>query len=328
MSRALTEATRRLTGAADDIVERETRLLRNVSNGLEATTRNLRAADRRFPRLESIIDRQPRGPERALLPQFGRKFPVYTPSEAELELSSRRLVREDPMSEWLTRSAAGNRTANGVHIWLDDKGRKNILKPFAEENHGHYDWLPHQPGALAKREVGGYRVINMFSPGRPLVPTTAIMEDSPLGPTMIQEFASLKPSKAWNNYRMIDQQTAAAGHHIIGNYDGHEGNFRPRNTGNPRQNRNDDMVLFDHGYSFPESPDRSRGTDGFEYTDSILVRKYYRHPDFDPAVVQNVAAVRPERIGSAIQDLVSEDSVLHTLNRHRDFIEYGTIQFI
>ncbi len=88
------------------------------------------------------------------------------------------------------------------------------------------------------------------------------------------------------------------------------------------------MVLFDHGYSFPESPDPTRGSNGFSYTDSVLVKRHYQHPNFHPDVIRNVTAVSPDRIGSAIQDLVSEDAIKYTLRRHRDFIQYKTIQFI
>ncbi len=329
MRQAADKVTKHLIRVVREVADVRTRQLRDVSTILDRNTRNLQAADPSIARrLESVIELRPPAQPASLLRPDGKKYPLYTPSEAELELGSRRLVSMHPESKSLTLSPDGKPTLNGVHIWLDEQGRLNVYKPFAGEVHNGHDWLPREPGALAKREVAAYRVINMFSPNKQLVPTTALLEDGPLGPGMIQEFMPLKSSKRWSDFQKIDRQTAAAGHHIIGNYDGHHGNFRPLDDGNPKHSREDDMVLFDHGYSFPESPDSTRGKNGFSYKDSVLVQEYYRHPNFDPEVIRNVTAVSPEQIGSAIQDLVSEDAIKFTLNRHSDFIQYKTIQFI
>ncbi|MFE4455919.1 hypothetical protein ACFROC_01055 [Nocardia tengchongensis] len=312
-----------------EIADAETRQLRKVHRTLDMNTRDLRAAERSIGQsLEGVNEwRLPAQPESLLRPDSSR-FPLYTPSRAEIELSSRRLVSEHPRSKALTLSPTGEPTMNGVHIWLDDEGRLNVYKPFTEEKYNDFDWLPHEPGALARREVAAYRVINMFSPGRPMVPTTALLKDGPLGPGMIQEFVELKPSKRWYEYQRIDRHTAAIGHHVIGNYDGHRANFRPRSDGKAQHSRMDEMVLFDHGFSFPGKPDHARGSNGFSYNDSVLVQEHYRHPDLHPDVVRNVSTVSPDRIGSAIQDLVSEDAIEYTLRRHHDFIQYKTIQFI
>lgn len=328
LSRAVHGAADGLVRITRDAADAETRRLRGAGSALDRATRDLRAADgRNARRLESVTGLRP--PDRsAPLPSDGRRYPVYAPSEAELELGSRRLVSEHPLSESLTRSPSGEPTLNTVQIWVDDTGRMNIYKPFEGELHNGHDWLPTEPGALANRELAGYRVINMFAPGRPLVPTTALIEDGPRGPGMLQEFVPLKPSKKWSDYRRVDRQTGAVGHHIIGNYDGHEGNMRPRYDGSAGHHRDDDMVLFDHGYSFPESPDHTRGSNGFSYGDSKLVTAHYRYPNFDPAVIRSVAAVRPEQIGSAIQDLVSDNAVQHVLRKHAAFLRFGTIKYI
>lgn len=262
----------------------------------------------------------------------GRRFPAYTPSEGELWMQSR-LLTADPARR--ARSTAGlipERTANGVYR-LRAHGADDdyvIYKPSSEENYrddiGGFSWLPHEGGALAKRELAGYRIFHLYFPEKPLVAPTALIENGPFGPGSVQQFLPLKKSKPWHRFRPEQQQQTAIGHFVIGNADGNPTNYRPIDSGIKQPKDADDLAVLDLGYSFPEYPDSSRGAVGFSLY-SPFTENYFEK-SFDADIVERVSSVHPDQVGSALEGLMSNDAIDWTIQRHNDFVAAKTIPYL
>jgi hypothetical protein len=219
---------------------------------------------------------------------------AYTPPAGELEMRRRQLRDEEVQDEDLMY------TSNTVRFLpSDDAGTLNVYKPFSGEFFGLRDWIPHEQGQLARREVAAYRIDQLFGFGR--VPPTALV-NGPDGPGSVQQFVELARGKRWDEYDPIQQQQVAVLHYVIGNSDGHRTNYRPDLNGN--------LVTFDHGYSLPETPDPSRGSREF-LLNSDFVTTYRGSPDpLDESVLRAVDAVRPEHIRAALEDLELDESAI------------------
>ncbi|MFQ6397116.1 hypothetical protein ACLMAJ_27105 [Nocardia sp. KC 131] len=228
----------------------------------------------------------------------------YTPSAAEQEMQARRLVSEHRMTKKLPPHN------NDVFIMRSQDNKVNVYKPASGEKFGEMDWIPHVQGELAKRELGAFRMDQLFGFGR--VPPGALIDGTraPHGAGFVQQFVKLKRGvKKWNKYSELHQQQVAVLHYVIGNADGHHENYRPKDHGDGRPNSEDDLVAFDHGYSFPEKPDAARGGDHFRNL-SDSVRFYEGKRPLREDVLSAVDAVRPEQVRSALGDIGLSDSAI------------------
>lgn len=218
----------------------------------------------------------------------------YTPPAGELEMRRRRLRDDDPLDEDLIF------TSNTVRILpSDDTGKLNVYKPFSGESFGTRNWIAHEPGRLACREVAAYRIDQLFGFGR--VPPTALI-DGPDGPGSVQQFIELGRGKRWDEFDPIQQQQAAVLHYVIGNSDGHRSNYRPDLGGN--------LVSFDHGYSLPEIPDPARGSRDFILNSDFVTLHRGSTDPLHESVLLAVDAVCPEHISAALEDLDLPESAV------------------
>ncbi|MBF6241189.1 hypothetical protein [Nocardia otitidiscaviarum] len=224
----------------------------------------------------------------------GDRGGVYTPPAGELEMRRRQLRDEDSQDEDLVF------TSNTVRILpSDDAGTLNVYKPFTGESFGKRDWITHEQGQLARREVAAYRIDQLFGFGR--VPPTALV-DGPNGPGSVQQFVELDRGKRWDEYDPIQQQQVAVLHWVIGNSDGHRANYRP--------DLNGDLVAFDHGYSLPETPDPARGGREFILNSDFVTLHQGSGDPLDESVLRAVDAVRPEHVRAALEDLDLDESAI------------------
>lgn len=242
------------------------------------------------------------------VPPSGR-FGPYTPSPSELHVRSRHLSIDYELSHKLPS------TNNGVFITRDSEGALYIYKPSHQESYYSGIWHPHVDGQLAIREVAGYRIFELI--GADSVPPTA-MVDGPRGPGMAQLYVPLKRSKVAANYPADQRARTALGHFLIGNADGHEGNFRPAHDGNPEQNSEDKMIVFDLGYSFPEKADPLRSGNGvgdeFQFFSPFIDE--WAGAEFPQRLLDPIDALTADRVGSALEDLALSDSAIDlTLDR-------------
>ncbi|WP_157224141.1 hypothetical protein [Nocardia paucivorans] len=218
----------------------------------------------------------------------------YTPPAGELEMQRRRLRDDDPFEADLIF------TSNTVRILpSDDGGTLNVYKPFSGESFGTRNWITHEPGRLACREVAAYRVDQLFGFGR--VPPTALI-DGPDGPGSVQQFVELGRGKRWDEFDPVQQQQVAVLHYVIGNSDGHRSNYRPDLHG--------DLVSFDHGYSLPETPDPARGSREFILNSDFVTLHRGSADPLHENVLRAVDAVRPEHIHAALADLDIPESAI------------------
>ncbi len=219
----------------------------------------------------------------------------YTPPAGELEMRQRQLRDDDPLDEDLIF------TSNTVRILpSDDTGTLNVYKPFSGESFGARNWITHEPGRLACREVAAYRIDQMFGFGR--VPPTALIA-GPDGPGSVQQFIELGRGKRWDEFDPVQQQQAAVLHYVIGNSDGHRSNYRPDLVG--------DLVSFDHGYSLPETPDPARGSRDFILNSDFVTLHHGSAAPLDERVLRAVDAVCPEHVRAALEDLDLSESAVH-----------------
>ncbi len=245
------------------------------------------------------------------------KFPQYVPDAGELEVAGRRLVRDHELTDQLPRSS------NDVLVMADDRERLHIVKPIAGENFER-DWFTERPGELAVRELGGYRVINGMFPHLELVPPSALTVIDRHGPAFVQQFVDLKPDVPVEKYRKKQQQAAAAGHFVIGSYDGHYKNARPRITPRPSNESGADMALFDNGFSFPtRSEDLIDQTRKFRIISSFT--KEWSGQRMDDDILQSVESFGSARIGSALQDLLGDEAIDLTLARREQLLRHEGI---
>lgn len=245
------------------------------------------------------------------------RFPQYVPDPGELEVAGHRLVREHELTDQLPRSS------NDVLVMVDDQERLHIVKPIAGEELTR-EWFTERPGELAVRELGGYRIINGMFPEMELVPPSALTVVDQHGPAFVQQFLDLKPDVPVGEYRPKQQQAAAAGHFVIGSYDGHYKNARPRITARPSDEPGADMALFDNGFSFPTRPDDpSDRAREFRIISSFTKEWAGRRMDDD--ILQSVESFGSARIGSALQDLLVDDAIELTLARREQLLNYEGI---
>ncbi|WP_328389127.1 hypothetical protein [Nocardia sp. NBC_00416] len=297
------------TQAVDDIALRLTRVTgaaarhhlgrqHEFSHSLRSAAHTLRDSDTAQFDTRSFAFPGARG----AIPPSGR-FGRYEPSPLELHVRTRRLSIDDRLTRALPSSA------NGVYVTRDTDGFLYIYKPFRDEIYGDYNWLPHEDGQLAIREVAGYRVFELID--APRVPPTALV-DGPHGPGMAQLYIPLKRGKRADRFPEIQRAHTALGHFLIGNADGREGNHRPAHDGDPAHHPDDDLIVYDLGYSFPESADPLRGGDGMG-EDFAFVSPFIRAWDGEKlpqSVLDSVDTLTPGRMGSALQDLRLSDSAI------------------
>ncbi|NUS91004.1 MAG: hypothetical protein HOQ36_01130 [Nocardia sp.] len=309
----------RATGAA---AAKYAHLQHGLGLGLRSSARDLMEGERVGSALFDERSLSRPGARGALAPSD--RFGPFTQSPLERHVGTRRLTIDDEMSGML------RPTSNGVWITRDPDGALYIYKPSHQEFYGDNNWLPHENGQLAIREVAGYRVFERLAPAR--VPPTALV-DGPRGPGMAQLYVPLKRGKSATAYLEVQRAETAMGHFLIGNADGSRGNFRPRHDGDLEHHPGDDLVVYDLGHSFPESPDPLRGS-GEEYeedgTDFSLYSPFideWAGEEFPRSVVDSADGITPDWMGSALEDLrFSDDAIDRALERldyvHRNHTIY------
>lgn len=247
---------------------------------------------------------------------WARRSSVYRPDEAELRLQNAHLTPDvertlqlpDSVNEvqvMRTRDPLPGRDGEGLVVF----------KPSSGEEFGKKNWLPHTPGALARREVAAYRMDRLFGFG--LVPPTALVNTQGRE-GMVQQFVDFGPMTWVNGFDDAQRQRAAVLHYVIGAGDGRRGNYRPDRNGN--------LVLYDHGYSFPEPAHPTRGADELGPGTDFVLRSDF--VTFDPKtqldddVLRAVDAIDHRDIRSALADLDLDpraiDGVLQRLNEIRE----------
>lgn len=234
----------------------------------------------------------------------------YRPTPEEQAMSSRRLRSEDELTASLP---PGN---NGVHIMRDSDDELVVYKPAAEETFEGISWIRHVPGELAKREVAAYRINRLL--GFELVPPTGLIERGPHGPGSVQEYRKLRPDEeSWHAFDAKQQQQAAVLHYIIGMPDGLAHNYR--------RDQNGDLVLFDHGYAFPQARDPRRD-DAISFGIDSDFADTHRGADFDSDVLEAVDSLSPEQVRAALDDLGFDASAIGgVLGRIEDIQSARTI---
>lgn len=110
-------------------------------------------------------------------------------------------------------------------------------------------------------------------------------------------------------------------HYVIGAADGQRGNYGA--------DQNGDLVLFDHGFSFPEAPDPARTSSG-SGNESFLLRSDF--VTFDPKeqldddVLRAVDTIDERDIRGALADLeINETAVDGVLDRLGEIRELRAI---
>lgn len=299
----------RLTNIAGRVGKYRSTMVRGFGHHLDELVQELTTSDRDFALpMEWRSEAMPGA--RGAVPPSGR-FPAYTPSSAERHVATRRLTIDEELSDTLPTSA------NGVYITRDQDGVFYVYKPGDMEMYGNLNWVPHLPGQLARREVTGFRVFELMK--APRVPPTALV-DGPLGKGMAQLFVPMKASKDADRYPVIQQQEAAMGHFLIGNYDPNDANSRPAYDGITETHRpGDELVLFDLGNSVPESPDPRRGDQDFVLRSAFIER--WAGEEFDPNLIRRVQAITPERMGSSLEDLRYSDSAIDGILDRLDYAQ-------
>ncbi|MEU1985593.1 hypothetical protein [Nocardia sp. NPDC019395] len=238
-----------------------------------------------------------------------RGSPRYTPDRAERRLQNMRLTPDPQRTDMLPDTV--NRTqvmrAHDLLPWRNEKTWV-IFKPSAGEIFGLRNWLPHVPGTLARREVAAYRMDRLFGFG--LVPPTALVTRGGREGS-IQQFVEFGGVKWAMGFDDLQRQRAAVLHHVIGAADGQRGNYRPDRNGN--------LVLFDHGLSFPEKPDPNMETDFLPRSDFVTFDPKER---LDDDVLRAVDSIDEQDIRDALTDLdiapSAIEGVLERLNQIRE----------
>jgi hypothetical protein len=239
-------------------------------------------------------DRIEHSPGSAARPEQSRS---YRPTPEERAMSSRTQLRsEDELTASLP---PGNN--NGVHIMRDSDDKLVVYKPAAEETFEGISWIRHVPGELAKREVAAYRINRLL--GFDLVPPTGLIERGPHGRGSVQEYRTLRPDEEpWHAFDAKQQQQAAVLHYIIGMPDGLAHNYR--------RDENGDLVLFDHGYAFPQAPDPRRD-DAISFGIDSDFADTHRGANFDPDVLEAVDSLSPDQVRGALDDLGFDESAIN-----------------
>lgn len=160
----------------------------------------------------------------------------YVPSSAERTMSSRTMLRYEPVG--------GGNSNETFRTYLDD-GTSGAYKPIGGENLGVRQGIP---GPLAYNEVAAARVDEVLGFGR--IPATG-MFDGPHGPGSHQQWIDVTEGLQRDNYSRIQQEQMAVLDYVIGNSDRWMGNYRTDASGN--------IVAIDHGYAFPATPDSRFG---------------------------------------------------------------------
>ncbi|WP_157181852.1 hypothetical protein [Nocardia testacea] len=243
----------------------------------------------------------------------GSRPPAYRPDEAEL------LLRTAQLTPDVQRTLQLPDSVNEVQVMRardPGTGRDEglvVFKPSAGEQFGKRNWLPHDPGTLARREVAAYRMDRLFGFG--LVPPTALV-DRAGGEGMVQRFVDFGPAKHALGFDRIQRQQAAVLHYVIGAADGQRTNYRPDRSGN--------LVLYDHGYSFPEAAHPTRGADAFGPGAPFGMRSDFINFDprtqLDDDVLRAVDAIDHRDIRSALADLDLSPSAIDGVLRRLDEI--------
>ncbi|MEU7633274.1 hypothetical protein AB0C34_25390 [Nocardia sp. NPDC049220] len=225
------------------------------------------------------------------------EYPAYVPSAAERKMRERRLTREDELTDSIDPSTNYVYVMRSKIFGRTTLDSLSIYKPASGERFGGRDWLPHRHGELAKREVGAFRMDQLFKFGR--VPPTALTS-GPHGPGMVQQFMEFKRGKREHEYDHVQQQQVAVLHYVIGNGDGHRANYRP--------DVGDNLVAFDHGYSFPETPDPTRGDRRHTLRSDFVILHAGKALDKD--VLRAVDEVDQAQVRSALGDLQLDRSAI------------------
>ncbi|MFD4404597.1 hypothetical protein ACFWPH_17740 [Nocardia sp. NPDC058499] len=245
-----------------------------------------------------------------------RSSPGYRPDGLERRLQHMRLSPDDARTGRLPDSTNTVRVMRAADRlpWRNEESLV-IVKPSSGEQFDNRDWLPHVPGTLARREVAAYRMDRLFGFG--LVPPTALVARPNGEECAVQQFVEFGPWKWATKYDDLQRQRAAVLHYVIGAADGQRGNYGADGSG--------DLVLYDHGFSFPEAPDPAR-TDPGSVSESFLMRSDF--VTFDPKeqldedVLRAVDTIDERDIRSALADLDISDSaiegVLDRLGEIRD----------
>ncbi|MET8798134.1 hypothetical protein ABZV91_17070 [Nocardia sp. NPDC004568] len=297
----------RMTNATGQIARRHADYQRGVSAvlgraaGLERDDANLAT--------EILQESRPQPGARGVVLPSGR-FPAYTPSAAEAHVASRRLVVDHELTNAL-RSGV-----NGTFVTRDTDGVLYIYKPFIDENYLDFNWLPHVPGQLGIREVAGYRVFELMGSHR--MPPTALV-NGPYGRGAAQLYVPMKASKDWFRYPKKQQAEAAMGHFLASNADGHPGNYRPRYNGTTSQHPADDLIVYDLGFTFPESPDHLRGSRPADFKSDFV--RNWAGQEFPSTVLEPTQAITREQFGSALEDLQLSDNAIDHALRRLDYVK-------
>ncbi|MEV3959887.1 hypothetical protein AB0M34_03160 [Nocardia sp. NPDC050193] len=306
----------RLIRATGDIARRNADLQREVRRGLDGAA-GIGRDDIQLA--TGFLFTEPRvlPGARGAIPPSGR-FPPYTPSAAETHVASRHLVVDFELTRALHGQLEDERISSvtGALITRDPDGVLYMYKPFVSETFLNFNWLPHQAGQLGIREVAGFRVFELMGASR--VPPTALV-DGPMGPGVAQLYVPMKPSKNWSRYPEEHQAQAAMGHFIAGAADGHPGNYRPLYNGTLAHRNSDDLVVYDLGHTFPESPDHLRGGQGVDFKSDFI--RNWSGREFPAPVLEPTQAITRDQMGSALEDLSLSDNAIDGALFRLDYVK-------
>ncbi|MCX4093414.1 phosphatidylinositol 4-kinase [Nocardia sp. alder85J] len=328
----LSRVTRRLTKVTDDAAVAAERVPRTIGTGVrEVRETTLASEAHAFPATEFSVRDTATDHDAVTIPTGGGAATrdstashadigsgrAYRPSPAESAMRTRTGLVEDPDAA----VAVGARTQPirpvGARPQLNrrpalamrsDDGELGIYKPAGRERQNMREGIPNDVGEQAKREVAAARTDELLQFG--LVPPTALV-DGPLGSGSLQQLVQSTEGRAIADYPRVQQERMAVLDYVIGNTDRYGPNYRTTASG--------DLVAIDHGLTFPESPDPQVGImSEFVHT--------YRYEPLSEEVLNQVTAVDPAQLRSALEDLdLHPDAVNGALARLQEIADHGMI---
>ncbi|WP_433603065.1 hypothetical protein ACQPXH_15720 [Nocardia sp. CA-135953] len=165
-------------------------------------------------------------------------------------------------------------------------GSEAIGKPLSGENFSIRVGIS---GTLASRESAAYRVSETLGFDR--VPPT-VVRNTPQGRGSVQRWITAAKSLDHDQYPRVQQEEMAVLDYVIGNTDRHKGNYLTDVNGS--------IIAIDHGYSFPEFPDRRFGIR------SDFAERNVRVP-LSPEIMNKVRAVDVRHFRIMLEDVGLSD---------------------